>query len=58
MRTMSLPKKETLQIEDKIEHRKSTPLRPFWEHLGAILGRFRCPVEVTECTLPRVALKI
>ena len=44
------------KIEDKIEHQKSNLLRPSWERLGAILGRFRCPLEVTECTLPRVAL--
>ena len=44
------------KIEDKIEHRKSTSSRPSWERLGPILGRFRCPLEVTECTLPAVAL--
>ena len=30
------------KIEDKIEHQKSTSLRPPWGRLGAILGRFRC----------------
>ena len=44
------------KIEGKIEHQKSILLRPSWERLGGILGRSRCPLEVTECTLPAVAL--
>ena len=32
------------KIDDNFEHRKSSPPRPSWGRLGAILGRFQCPL--------------